>query len=81
MASDPLASTAVALFFIGVAGMFVMCVARQRMSVIDSALAMVGVTKVKGRDWVFNLVHFAVLAVPLVLLCAALVLELEGQPQ
>ena len=54
--SSPLGLTAKVIFVCGSILLFVLMISRQKMSVKDSALAMIGFRPIAGRDWLINVV-------------------------
>jgi len=70
--TNPFAITAKYLFVFGILGLYLMCMFRQGMSYKNSALAIVGLKAVSGRDYVFNICHFGLIVVVLLLMLMAL---------
>ena len=69
--SSPLGLTAKFIFLFGSLLLFVLMITRQKMSVKDSALAMIGFRPIAGRDWLINVVHISAIVVPLLLFLLA----------
>ncbi|KZX79231.1 hypothetical protein A3715_28460 [Oleiphilus sp. HI0009] len=75
--ADPLVVLAKYIFLAGAVMLFLLMLKRHKMSVLDSLKAIVGFKRVVNRDWLFNLAHFAVIFIPLVLMAVGMSRQLS----
>ncbi|WP_394212641.1 hypothetical protein [Enterovibrio calviensis] len=60
------------IFMGGVLLLFVLMVTRQKMTILDALLAIVGFKPVQHRDKLFNVLHLSVIGIPLALFALAM---------
>ena len=75
--ADPLVALAKYMFMAGVVLLFVLMLKRHKMSAPDALKALVGFKAVANRDWLFNLAHFSVIFIPLVLMAVGMSRQLS----
>lgn len=76
--TDPFALAAKYLFVAGVAGLYALCVIRQKMNYVDAAKAIVVLKSVQNRDWIFTLVHIGLIVGVLAMMTIALHRNIGG---